>query len=83
MRLCLLNTSLCEKVICELLAGSTTGHFGSDKTIAMFEDNFYWPSLKKIWPRLFLNIANTFVYATLHSAQIMTGCKYGFRVCFA
>ena len=46
-RLCLPNTSLRKKVIWELHSGEAAGHFGRDKTIAMTEDWFYWPSLKK------------------------------------
>ena len=34
-------------MIWELHSGGTTSHLGRDKTIAMTEDRFYWPSLKK------------------------------------
>ena len=33
-------------MIWELHSGGAAGHFGRDKTIAMIEDSFYWPSLK-------------------------------------
>ena len=33
-------------MVCELHARGTVGHFGRDKTIAMVEGCFYWPSLK-------------------------------------
>ena len=46
-RLCLPSTSLREQVIWELHSRGAASNFGRDKTIAMTEDRFYWPSLNK------------------------------------
>ena len=45
--LCLSDISLREQVIWELHSRGAAAHFGRDKTIAMTEDHFYWPSLKR------------------------------------
>ncbi|XP_057948237.1 uncharacterized protein LOC131143894 [Malania oleifera] len=46
-RLCIPSTSLRDQLIEELHARGTAGHFGKDKTIAMVEDKFYLPSIKR------------------------------------
>lgn len=45
-RLCLPNIALRGDMIWEFYVG-VVGHFGIDKIIAMIEDCFYWPSLKR------------------------------------
>ena len=40
------QTSFWDLLIWEMHAGGLAGHFGRDKTIALVEDRFYWPSLK-------------------------------------
>ena len=46
------STSFRELLIWEMHAGRLAGHFGRDKTIALVEDKFYWPSLKKDFARI-------------------------------
>ena len=45
-KLCIPRTSFRDLLIWEMLVGGLAGHFGRDKTIALVEDKFYWPSLK-------------------------------------
>lgn len=46
-RLCISRTSVRDFLILELHAGGIARNFGRDKTIALVEDLFYWPSLKR------------------------------------
>ena len=46
-RLCNPNTSLQDHLIWEIHAEGVVGHFDRDKTIALVEDRFYWPSVKR------------------------------------
>ena len=46
-KLCIPRTPLKDLLIWDNHAGDLVGHFGRDKTIALVEDKFYWPSLKR------------------------------------
>ena len=46
-KLCIPWTSFRDLLIWEMHAGSLAEHFRRDKTIALIEDGFYWPSLKR------------------------------------
>ena len=46
-KLCIPWTSFRDLLIWDMHAGGLVGHFKRDKTIALVEDRFYWPSLKK------------------------------------
>ena len=45
-KLCVPRTSFRDLLVWEMHAGGLARHFGRDKTIALVEDRFYWPSLK-------------------------------------
>ena len=51
-KLCVPRTSFRDLLIWEMHAGGLAGHFGRDKTIALVEDSFYWPSLKMEFARI-------------------------------
>ena len=46
-KLCIPRTSFRDLLVWEMHAGGLVGHFGRDKTIALVDDRFYWPSLKR------------------------------------
>ena len=45
--MCIPQTSFRDLLIWEMHASGLAIHFGRDTTIALVEDKFYWPSLKK------------------------------------
>ncbi|PKA61678.1 putative mitochondrial protein [Apostasia shenzhenica] len=46
-RLCEPQSSLRDYLIHEIYSGGLAGHFGRDKTMAIIQDRFYWPSLRR------------------------------------
>jgi len=46
-KLCIPTTSFRDFLVWEMHAGGLVGHLGKDRTIALVEDRFYWPSLKR------------------------------------
>nr|GEX46185.1 hypothetical protein [Tanacetum cinerariifolium] len=67
-RLCIPFCSLREAIILEGHAGGLTGHFGSDKTLALYREHFYWPKMKRGVNRL-LESCRTCHIAKTHSSN--------------
>ena len=75
-KLCVPRTSFRDLLIWEMHADGLAGHFERDKTIALVEDRFYWPSLKRdvarivaqcrTWQIAKAKKQNTGLYTPLH-----------------
>ena len=46
-RLCIPDCSLRWEIIKEVHNGGLSGHFGRDKTVALLNDRFFWPRMKR------------------------------------
>ena len=46
-QLCIPMSSMRENIIRELHSSGLAGHFGKDKTLALVEDKYYWPKIKR------------------------------------
>uniref|UniRef100_A0A2N9J8I5 Integrase catalytic domain-containing protein n=1 Tax=Fagus sylvatica TaxID=28930 RepID=A0A2N9J8I5_FAGSY len=46
-RLCIPQCSLRRAIIQEVHGGGLAGHFGRDKTLALVQENFFWPKLAR------------------------------------
>jgi hypothetical protein len=46
-RLCIPQCSLRRAIILEVHGGGLAGHFGRDKTLALVQENFFWPKLAR------------------------------------
>ena len=46
-KLCIPIGSMRENIIIELHSSVLAGHFGKNKTLALIEDRYFWPKIKK------------------------------------
>ena len=52
-KLCVPNCSLCDLLVWESHSGGLMGHFGVAKTLAILQEHFYWPHIKKDVERIY------------------------------
>ena len=46
-KLCIPNRSICDLLVKESHGGGLMGHFGVAKTLAVLQEHFYWPHMKR------------------------------------
>jgi hypothetical protein len=66
-KLCIPQCSLRRAIIQEVHGGGLAGHFGRDKTLALVQENFFWPKLAHDVDECFVKSCRTCQIAKSHS----------------